>query len=311
MSRAPHFLGIGVQKAATSWLWEALRLHPDVWMPPRKELHYFDRATRYPSPSHLASDSRWRRATSDAPEDCRLRQFFRDEFRAAVDRRDWPSARWTLRYFWGGRSDAWYRSLFAPAKGRVAGEITPAYSILDDADVARAAAISPSVKVLVLLRDPIERAWSHAKFAASLHGSLYEVPDLSSEESIVRFMDSPVQTMRGDYVRMFETWTRHLPAERFWIGYQDDVEARPDDVLRGAFEHLGVAADRAVRGNRGERVNRSAERPMPDAVRRHLASRYLPELRRLAALPIIAARPGREHVATWIRRAESAAGDQG
>jgi hypothetical protein len=302
----PHFLGIGVQKAATSWLWEALRLHPDIWMPPRKELHYFDRSTRYPSPSHLATDRRWRRAFADTPPDRRLRQFFRDEFRAAVEARDWNAARWTLRYFWGGRSDSWYRSLFAPANGRVAGEITPAYSILDDADAARAAAITPHLKVLVLLRDPVERAWSHARFAASLHASLYEVPDLEAVESINRFMDSPVQTLRGDYVRMFEIWTRHLPPERFWIGYHDDVETRPDEVLRGAFEHLGVAATARRKATAVGRVNRSAERPMPEAVRHHLVARYLPEMRRLRALPIVASRPGAEHIDAWIRRAESA-----
>ena len=39
---APSFLCIGAQKAATSWLHKNLLEHPDVWMPPLKELHYFD-----------------------------------------------------------------------------------------------------------------------------------------------------------------------------------------------------------------------------------------------------------------------------
>ena len=38
----PHFLCIGSQKAGTSWLFEQIRQHPDIWMPPIKELHYFD-----------------------------------------------------------------------------------------------------------------------------------------------------------------------------------------------------------------------------------------------------------------------------
>ena len=50
------FLGIGVQKSATSWLFKNLKNHPDIWMPPRKELHYFDRDLKYPSPDFLASD---------------------------------------------------------------------------------------------------------------------------------------------------------------------------------------------------------------------------------------------------------------
>jgi len=38
----PSFLGIGAQKCATTWLSHNLSRHPEIWMPPRKELHYFD-----------------------------------------------------------------------------------------------------------------------------------------------------------------------------------------------------------------------------------------------------------------------------
>lgn len=38
----PNFLVIGVQRSATTWLFECLREHPDIFMPAEKELHYFD-----------------------------------------------------------------------------------------------------------------------------------------------------------------------------------------------------------------------------------------------------------------------------
>src|ERR1700749_4313420 len=40
--RFPDFLCIGAQKAGTTWLDSNLRRHPDVWLPPLKELHYFN-----------------------------------------------------------------------------------------------------------------------------------------------------------------------------------------------------------------------------------------------------------------------------
>jgi len=40
--RAPDFIGIGAQKAGTSWLYAQLCRHPDIWTP-GKEMHYFDR----------------------------------------------------------------------------------------------------------------------------------------------------------------------------------------------------------------------------------------------------------------------------
>src|ERR671918_378664 len=63
----PTFLGIGAQKARTSWLYQHLREHPNVWMPPEKELHYFDRSTSYPSPNNLATASPTSRLLGSQP----------------------------------------------------------------------------------------------------------------------------------------------------------------------------------------------------------------------------------------------------
>jgi len=38
----PDFLGIGAQKSGTTRLYQNLAAHPQIWMPPVKELHYLD-----------------------------------------------------------------------------------------------------------------------------------------------------------------------------------------------------------------------------------------------------------------------------
>ena len=40
--KTPSFLGIGTARAGTTWLHANLRRHPEIWLPPLKELHYFD-----------------------------------------------------------------------------------------------------------------------------------------------------------------------------------------------------------------------------------------------------------------------------
>jgi hypothetical protein len=40
--RGPDFIGIGPGKAGTTWIWQQLRDHPQVFVPAEKELHYFD-----------------------------------------------------------------------------------------------------------------------------------------------------------------------------------------------------------------------------------------------------------------------------
>lgn len=42
MHAPPDFIGIGAPKAGTTWLYYQLKDHPDLWLPPVKELHYFN-----------------------------------------------------------------------------------------------------------------------------------------------------------------------------------------------------------------------------------------------------------------------------
>ena len=42
-----NFIGIGAQKAGTSWLASCLSEHPEICMHPKKEAHYFNKRTFY------------------------------------------------------------------------------------------------------------------------------------------------------------------------------------------------------------------------------------------------------------------------
>ncbi len=46
----PEFVGVGVQKSGTTWWYELVASHPDVWSPPgiHKERHFFDRFAAEP-----------------------------------------------------------------------------------------------------------------------------------------------------------------------------------------------------------------------------------------------------------------------
>ncbi|MCC5022259.1 MAG: hypothetical protein J6386_05415 [Candidatus Synoicihabitans palmerolidicus] len=46
--KQPDFLGIGSLKAGTTWLSEQLSAHPDIYLPPIKETHFFG----YPYPEY-------------------------------------------------------------------------------------------------------------------------------------------------------------------------------------------------------------------------------------------------------------------
>ena len=73
-----------------------------------------------------------------------------------------PVGLWDFRYFFGKRSDDWYASLFhkAQQKGLIAGELTPAYAILTDEIFRRIQRMNSLIKLIFIMRDPVERSWS-------------------------------------------------------------------------------------------------------------------------------------------------------
>lgn len=52
----PNFIVAGTQKAATTWLYECLREHPDIFVPNVKEIHFFCRPPCRSSKFHLGFD---------------------------------------------------------------------------------------------------------------------------------------------------------------------------------------------------------------------------------------------------------------
>ena len=70
----PDFIGIGAQKAGTTWLHRNLQAHPGIWMPKEKELHYFDE--KITQEGGLLG-----RLRGDSPADKRWRRQARSRFR--------------------------------------------------------------------------------------------------------------------------------------------------------------------------------------------------------------------------------------
>jgi hypothetical protein len=206
-----EFLCIGAQKAGTSWLWANLRQHPDIWLPPLKELHYFDRR----------DDGLWERLTHPRTV---YRNARRELLSSALGLRwlrgDAKELGWYARYLLGRRNDAWYRSLFAPAAGRTTGDITPRYSVLPDASVAHAARALPDARIVYLIRNPVERAWSNLKMGADRYGGSESWSGEDLRERVLR--RSGVIAM-GRYLENLERWERHFPPERILVGFFDEI----------------------------------------------------------------------------------------
>lgn len=138
----PDFLGIGATKAGTTWLYQNLFAHPDIFMPTTKELHYFDR--RF------------------------------DEILYVYTRK------------------------FKDVKGKIKGEITPAYSILNIERIKFIHLLMPDVRLIFIMRNPIERAWSEAIHNLLRKDKRRSFEDVPNEE-IENILNSDAIVSRSQY----------------------------------------------------------------------------------------------------------------
>ncbi len=272
----PDFIGIGAQKAGTGWLAQICRDHPDIWMPPVKELHYFDRSRRYPSPSIATHASPLSRFFYPNPR--QRMQGGLKRIRTALAKGNAADARWLSRYFLQTCSDDWYRQLFPDTPKSISGEITPSYMMLDAVDVAQVYTAAPKSKIIIILRDPVARAWSQIRFTFLRGGNT----SLPTTDTLIRFIDSAPQKLRGSYTRSLMLWEGAFGTEQVFVTFTDMLESQPAEVCNSVYRFLGVSPHRPALDLLEQHVSPSPNADMPTAVRDHLYSVYTPELQRLA-----------------------------
>jgi hypothetical protein len=202
----PDFLIVGAPKAGSTALHVALAKHPQLHLSGVKEPKFFLCDEAPPAPQHGPGD--------------------------AHSAREW---------IW--RRDE-YEALFAGAPaGTLRGESTPLY-LADFAAHERMARLVPSARLVVIVRDPVDRAysnWTHL-WSDGLEPVADFVEACSLEEERVRRGWAPFWRYLG--LGRYGEQLQHLrtsfdPAAIHVLRYRELVE-RPDDALDGICRFLGV-----------------------------------------------------------------------
>lgn len=258
----PDCICVGLARAGTGWLYRQLGDHPDAWMPPIKELDYLDR----PVPSLHAAVTRLERIESGQ--------------RRTKDPRDRDFVVALAALAGKPRDITHYIDLFRFKGDKLSGDITPSYARLDDAMIAEIAARMPQVKIVFLVRDPVERAWSRIslyhrndKFPARLAGD---------REGLLEYLRAS-ETF-GDASRpthVMARWARVAPQIAFRHFYYDDLIERPEWLRAEILAWLGLDPTKGE-GRESAAWNPKAEKgsklPLTDAARSALAEHYRGEL---------------------------------
>ncbi|MFC1922354.1 sulfotransferase domain-containing protein [Chloroflexota bacterium] len=160
----------------------------------------------------------------------------------------------------------WYRAFFplsaytsylqrAHQSEFVTGEATPYYLFYPHAP-KRIKATCPWVKLIIVLRNPIDRAYSHyhhevrlgvenLTFEEALERERQELPSeterISTDEGYQSFSHQNYSYLsRGIYINQLEFWNNYFPKEQFLVLRSEDLFSNPRTTLERTTEFLGM-----------------------------------------------------------------------
>ncbi|MDO5509501.1 MAG: sulfotransferase domain-containing protein [Weeksellaceae bacterium] len=265
------FIGIGAQKAGTTWLYKNLEAMPQFSLPSMKEIHYFDRAVNYPSPDMLREPKAMKKIFSPY-----WAQKFGRKMYAAAKKSDWDEMKWLANSWFSNIDDDWYLSIFENLEG-IKGEITPSYSMLERHDIEKMYAVAPQAKLILMLRNPVDRAWSHYRFHKGKGQYAMQ------HEEIMAFMKNDAQRRRSDFRTVIENYYSVYPANQILIGFYDAIKHQPKALLTEIVQFLGGDPKEIEAYCTLERkINVSKAVACPVEVRKELVDMYSDAVRDLA-----------------------------
>ena len=246
--RPPDFLCVGAQKAGTTWVYVVLRESAGVFVPAIKESNYLLEAQD--------QDRAWaRRYRLQQVE--HMRRHYRTN---CLAQRNIASILDQIEHIDTKEvDDDWYRTVFSYARDdEAAGEVCPSYMCMSSVNIDHAVRLNPDLRVLVLVRDPVDRFWSQIRMNTR-YGLIEQPIDelLHDERALHIFMKF------SDYAGSIERWANRLRPGRLQTLIYDDITHRPRELAGEILGFLGVKPG-LIRGYE-TRVNIGQRLPMTPA----------------------------------------------
>lgn len=272
----PDFFCIGLQKAGTYWLYDQLEQHPDFWMPPLKELRYFGGFSS--NAAEFEFLRRHGRRPLRAQNDPEAAKHFRP-----LDERDRAFLERATALLSRDRDLDAYSRLFDFKDGLLSGDVTPAYSAIEENLIEEIMKRFPELKIVFLVRDPIERFWSALSMKVRTE-PMASPKSLDDWDEVLHFALNPSVRDRSHPAGIATKWRRYVAPERFVYYFFDDICDQPAAIRRRILGFLGADPDTPS----GElppgfdRKKGQLKQPLPGAIRERLIEHFADELRACA-----------------------------
>lgn len=249
-STFPDFFFAGPQRTGSTWLHEVLSVHPELYLSEPKELYYWNT---------LQDPDHWQRTSTELEQ--YLRHFHDQDL---IRRRE-------------AYCEDRYRRHYRPTKY---GEATASYAAAVDADVIDdILALNPDLRVVITIRNPLDRIWSHAKKDLGRTETGRNLDSVSQDE-FAMFFDHKYNRRCGFYSKIIDLWREKLKPNHVFVGLFDDITRRPIEYVTDVLKFLGVDTNREYFEHRIDRNPNPTEDAgeMPEPFKSELTALYADEI---------------------------------
>jgi len=260
----PSFICIGAQKAGTSWLFVQFRKHPDIWMPPIKELHFFDHC-------YVEKNRKWTKNHIQAGVLNCLTYHLTDRNNKNT-KPDWSYVKYLVdmaahQPF----TDAWYARCYnrAQAKIKICGDITPEYSTIPEEGIEHIKRLMPEVKIFYIIRDPVDRALSQIRMNIERRQMM---PD---ESKLLLMCDEWDIDNRGDYMTYIPRWQKHFNEKKLLILPYGKIKIDGKIFIQQIENFIGVSNFDGY--DFVTKIHETKKISIPESVIEKLTVRYAPQ----------------------------------
>lgn len=300
-SLGPSFIGVGAAKTGTTWLYSSLSLHPNIDLPPMKEIGYLYGRTYLDENQPLSlyfsrhDKSHWYYRSRRRELKQHVRAHFAQLIRFNLNFKEFL---WDIRYALFRHTDSWYRNLFEG--GKCSGDITPIYCELTEDDIVALKKDFGDKKILFTMRDPVEREWSRAKMNLCKKRNL--TPDQIDRDSWVAHFEMPDKLASNDYVAIYDRWAQVFGEKNVMLIYFDEIIADGWSTYHKICDFLGVEG---LPDDYIDKINRPANvginTPIPKWAREYLLGLHRGKINQLSIRF-----PDHPYPMEWIKKHETA-----
>jgi|GEM_PF-603219 len=284
----PDFLIVGPQRTGTSWLAENLTYHPELGIAIPKEIYYFHSLRK--NNKRFSLFYGYFKSSLKNIGAVGLSRVFRELLKVIyfdfllTGRYYTHQLEWYLSFFKMNSFVYWKRGRRMKKltgksyKPQMIGECTASYAVLDEGIIDEIVKLNPDIKVILMIRNPLDRAWSHAiKDLVKIPNR--EFKDVSNDD-IIEFMEGGFPKQCGFYSEQIKNWSKYLKPGHLHIGRFSDVSDRPVELLKEVFHFLDVTVDDSYIGDDVKEVVYSSSRGhIPKEVKEYLIDTYRDEIK--------------------------------